>query len=183
MKLLQKRIAMYHWFLLLSLPRDATVEQRPVAALKFFHSFDHTGSLSSSDRCRLFLLGAIEFIPVLSGGIGATYVESVPLQSGFVAGGIILCAILCWLLRDKTPLTRIHTVNKTEAKRPQTSLSDNEHDSFDRCEPLVRPISLRDLESAQKSNSTKRSPRFHAGAPILPESSTAESPGTHSSIG
>ena len=111
---------MHHWFLLFSLPRGSSVEQRPGAALKFIESFDHTGSLSNSERLRLIWLGAIEFIPVLSGGIGASYVESVPLQSGCVAAGVILCAILCWLLRDKTPLTRIYSSESRNSKAGNT---------------------------------------------------------------
>jgi hypothetical protein len=109
-------LPMYHWFLLLTFPRGSTVEQRPRAALHFFESFDHRGSFSSSQRLRLFWLGAIEFVPVLSGGLGASYVESVSLQGGIVGAGLILCAILCWLLRDKTPLTRIYSSESCNSK-------------------------------------------------------------------
>ena len=101
---------MYHWFLLLSSPRDATARHTSGAALKFFdHDSPLTASLNSSERRRLFWLGAIEFIPALSGGIGASYVESGPIRGSLVVAGLILCALVCWLLRHKTPLTRIYS--------------------------------------------------------------------------
>src|SRR5436190_14014247 len=101
---------MYHWFLLFSSPRDASGGPTSGAALKFFdHYSPLTASLNSSERWRLFWLGAIEFIPALSGGIGASYVESAAVRGSLVVAGLILCAVVCWLLRHKTPLTRIYS--------------------------------------------------------------------------
>ena len=119
---------MYHWFLLLSLPRHVTAERRAGEALKFFETFDDdrtlTGSLSNPERSRLAWLGAVEFAPVLSGGIGASYVESFALQGSFVGTGLILCVILCWLLREKTPLTRLYSSeSRSTSESPGTHSS------------------------------------------------------------
>jgi hypothetical protein len=101
---------MYHWFLLLRAPRDPTAAQTLGAALKFFdHGSPITASLNRSERWRLVWLGAIEFIPALSGGIGACYVESGPVRVSLVIAGLFLCAVVCWLLRHKAPLTRIYS--------------------------------------------------------------------------
>lgn len=101
---------MYHWFLLLRSPRNTHPAGSLGAALKFFdHGTPLTASLNGSERHRLFWLGAIEFIPALSGGIGSSYVDSGLISGAVVLGGFTLCAAVCWLLRHKTPLTRIYS--------------------------------------------------------------------------
>jgi len=110
---------MYHWFLLLSSPCDVTSKNTPDTRLGFVaHDDPFTASLDVSERGRLFWLGLIEFIPALSGGLGATYVESGPARAGLFVAGLLLCAVVCWLLRHRAPVTRIYSSERTKGSRP-----------------------------------------------------------------
>ena len=111
---------MYHWFLLLRLPRVASAEGHRGAALKFFdHGNELTASLSSAERHKLLWLGAVEFIPLVFGSIGASYVEPGAVRGSVIAAGFVLCGVICWLLRHQTPPTRIYS-SEGDAKIDQT---------------------------------------------------------------
>src|SRR5215208_6495662 len=98
---------MYHWFLLCPKPDGSSSSTVRSVALNFLNRGGSlTTSLNSSERRKLFWLGAIEFIPVLSGGIGAAYFDSGVVGGSLIVAGFVLCAITCWLLRDQTPKTR-----------------------------------------------------------------------------
>jgi hypothetical protein len=69
----------------------------------------------------LFILGAIEMLP-LGGGLGfGTYFEPSVPYAGTAAIGLALSVLLCWLLRHQTPPTVIHAVPSTAAKREDGS--------------------------------------------------------------
>ncbi len=58
----------------------------------------------------MFVLGAIEVLP-LGGGLGfGTYLEPSVPYPGTAAIGLALSILLCWLLRHQTPPTAIHAV-------------------------------------------------------------------------
>jgi hypothetical protein len=110
---------MDHWFLLLTSPSNETLENTPIARLNFVAPDDpFTASLNRSERGRMFWLGLIEFIPALSGGLGATYVDSGPVRAGLFVAGLLLCAVVCWFLRHRTPLTRIYSSERTRESIP-----------------------------------------------------------------
>jgi hypothetical protein len=66
-------------------------------------------------RLRLFVLGAVEVLP-LGGCLGfGSYLEPMVPYLGTAATGVVLSVLLCWLLRHQTPLTVIHAVPSTAA--------------------------------------------------------------------
>jgi len=61
----------------------------------------------------LFVLGAIEMLP-LGGGLGfGSYFEPGVPYAGTAAIGLALSVLFCWLLRHQTPPTVIHAVPRT----------------------------------------------------------------------
>jgi len=65
----------------------------------------------------LFILGAIEMLPLGGGlGFGFYFEPSVPYP-GTAAIGLALSLLLCWLLRHQTPPTVIHAVPSTAENR------------------------------------------------------------------
>ena len=110
---------MRHWYLL---AKDLT-RPAPRAASGATPGFVAGGGPRWSDltprsiRVRLFVLGAIEVLP-LGGGLGfGTYLEPSVPYPGTAAIGLALSILLCWLLRHQTPPTVIHAVPGTAAKR------------------------------------------------------------------
>jgi undecaprenyl pyrophosphate phosphatase UppP len=100
---------MYHWSLLLTSSHGDSPKKGSSAVLPFFdHDDPFTASLNHAERQRLLWFGAIEFLPVLLGCMAAYYVDSGLVQTGFIVAGLVICGLTCWLLRRKTPATRIH---------------------------------------------------------------------------
>jgi len=61
-------------------------------------------------RIRLWLLGAIETLPLVGGiGFGYYFDPMIP-YSATTAMGVALSILFCWLLRHQTPPTVIHAV-------------------------------------------------------------------------
>ena len=103
---------MYHWYLLC---KDLTRPASP-AGSDIQPGFVVGGGPRWSDftphrvRLRLFILGAVEALP-LGGGIGlGSYFEPAIPYSATAAVGLALSVLLCWLLRSQTPETVIHVV-------------------------------------------------------------------------
>jgi peroxiredoxin len=67
-------------------------------------------------RARLFALGAVEILPLLSGVGFGRYLEPDIPYAGTAAIGLVLSVLLCWLLRHQTPPTVIHAVSHTPAQ-------------------------------------------------------------------
>ena len=61
-------------------------------------------------RLRLFVLGAVEALPLV-GCLGfGSYLEPALPYLGTAAAGVVISVLLCWLLRHYTPPTVIHAV-------------------------------------------------------------------------
>ena len=108
---------MRHWYLL---AKDLT-RPAPRAGSGATPGFVDGGGPRWSDvtprsiRVRLFILGAIEVLPLGGGlGLGIYFEPSVP-YAGTAAIGLALSLLLCWLLRHQTPPTVIHAVPSTAA--------------------------------------------------------------------
>ncbi len=108
---------MRHWYLL---AKDLT-RPAPRAGSGAAPAFVDGGGPRWSDvtprsiRVRLFVLGAIEVLPLGGGlGLGFYFAPSVP-YAGIAAIGLALSLLLCWLLRHQTPPTAIHAVPSTAA--------------------------------------------------------------------
>jgi hypothetical protein len=78
--------------------------------------------LPPQDRARMFRLGMIEALPLVAGGVFATF-STTWLDGLFCAAGAIpLSLLLCWCLRHQTPDTRIEiaaTPSRAEAAHEQ----------------------------------------------------------------
>ena len=72
----------------------------------------------------MFWLGAVEFVPLITGGIVAAYSDSALVAAACAGAAILLTAIVCWCLRHQTPETRIEFIPTeavcTDAKREAT---------------------------------------------------------------
>jgi hypothetical protein len=63
--------------------------------------------LPPGDRARMFRLGLIEVLPLVSGGICVAF-GTMPIDGLLCGvGAILLSLLLCWCLRHRTPDTRI----------------------------------------------------------------------------
>jgi hypothetical protein len=104
-----------------------------------------TSSLSRREREKLFWLGLIESVPLLTGGAFSIYADSV-IQIGVAAVlGIVATIVVCWFLRHHVPLTRIEFA----------SHKDNRHDI-----PLkLRMRSNKALQPTPKAFASRRAGR------------------------
>ena len=110
---------MLHWYRLVratrqershSTPPSQLIARGPVpkdSALADLPEERLTASLTPEEREKLFWLGLIEAAPLFAGGAFSLYTDSKlhTIIAAFVA--IALTSIICWFLRNKTPLTRI----------------------------------------------------------------------------
>lgn len=58
----------------------------------------------------MFWLGAVESVPLITGGIVAAYWDSALVAAACAGGAFLLTAIVCWCLRHQTPETRIELI-------------------------------------------------------------------------
>ena len=102
-------------------PKDSALADLPEERL--------TASLTPEEREKLFWLGLIEAAPLFAGGAFSLYTDSKlhTIIAAFVA--IALTSIICWFLRNKTPLTRIEltrseTHDHSSRRSPPSGLTD-----------------------------------------------------------
>ena len=55
------------------------------------------------ERLRLLALGFVEAVPLGVGAVAATYLQAPFASWGALAGGLLVAAAVCWLLRGKVP--------------------------------------------------------------------------------
>ena len=112
---------MRHWFLLaectLTTGRRSHASESALIA-------DHGGtpceSLSPAQRAKMFWLGAVEAIPLFTGGLVAAHSDSALVAAACAGGAILLTAIICWCLRHQTPDTRIEFAPAARAQPDAT---------------------------------------------------------------
>ena len=85
-----------------------------------------TGSLTPEQREKLFWLGLIEATPLFAGGVFSAYTDSKLYAVIAALVAIVLTALVCWVLRDQVPLTRIElsTQRPNQPLEPTASRSD-----------------------------------------------------------
>lgn len=109
---------MRHWYLL---AKELTRPARPIRS-RASSRFVAWGGPNWSEvtprrfRTRLFVLGVIEMLPLLSGVGFGSYLEPAIPSAGTAAAGLVLSVFLCWLLRHQTPPTVIHAVPHASAQ-------------------------------------------------------------------
>jgi len=72
-----------------------------------FPDFWPTASLSPELREKLFWLGLIEATPLFAGAIFGIFTDSEPQAVVAALVALVLTALVCWLLRNHVPPTRI----------------------------------------------------------------------------
>ena len=103
---------MRHWYLLAKELKRPAAPSGSGATLEFVAGGgpDWSEVTPRNVRTRLFVLGALEMLP-LGGAIGlGSYFEPAVPYAGSAIGGAGLSILLCWLLRHQTPPTVIHAV-------------------------------------------------------------------------
>jgi len=72
-----------------------------------FPDFWPTASLSPELREKLFWLGLIEATPLFAGAIFSVFTDSEPQAVVAALVALVFTALVCWLLRNHVPPTRI----------------------------------------------------------------------------
>ena len=115
--LLNQNVLMYHWYLLAD--KVAHSPHRVCSgSAGTDDDWDKTGH-PRSNSVRMLAQGAVEAIPLAgSAGLGFWF-DTDQIYFGFLAAGLTLSLVLCWLLRHRVPPTIIHAVEEKPDEQQQ----------------------------------------------------------------